>query len=109
MGREEARPSWQCGYWATLTDASVWEQTRGVLKKALIEHLRSRRTIRHSKRTSTEGQPRRQIIDGISIHERPAEVNDRAIPENWGGDLLSGSTNTPIAPWSNVSLGLLYS
>ena len=72
-------------------------QTRGVLKKELIGHLRSRRMMRRSKSASTDGQPRGQIIDGASIRERPADVEDRAIPGNWEGDLISGSKNTHIA------------
>jgi IS30 family transposase len=76
---------------------SLFIQARGVLKKELTRHLRSHRTIRRAKRASTEGQPRGQIIDGISIRERPAEVEDRAIPGHWEGDLLSGSNNTHMA------------
>ncbi|MCA9469579.1 MAG: IS30 family transposase, partial [Nitrospira sp.] len=72
-------------------DRSLCMQARGVLKKELTRHLRSHRTIRRAKRASTEGQPRGQIIDGMSIRERPAEVEDRAIPGHWEGDLLSGS------------------
>ncbi len=76
---------------------SLFIQTRGVLKKELTRHLRSRRTMRRAKRASTEGQPRGQIIDGISIGERPAAINDRAFPGHWEGDLLSGSNNTHMA------------
>jgi hypothetical protein len=66
---------------------SLFIQARGVLKKELIEHLRSRRMMRRSKKATTDGQPRGQIVDGISIRERPAEVEDRAIPGHWEGDL----------------------
>ena len=76
---------------------SLFIQARGVLKKELIEHLRSRRMMRRSKSASTEGQPRGQIIDAVSIRERPADVEDRAIPGHWEGDLISGSKNTHIA------------
>lgn len=76
---------------------SLFIQARGVLKKELLGHLRSRRMMRRSKHASTEGQPRGRIIDGISIRERPAEVNDRAIPGHWEGDLITGSKNTHIA------------
>ncbi|MCA9467334.1 MAG: IS30 family transposase, partial [Nitrospira sp.] len=78
-------------------DRSLCMQARGVRKKDLTRHLRSHRTTRRAKRASTEGQPRGQIIDGISIRERPAEVEDRAIPGHWEGDFLSGSHNTPMA------------
>jgi IS30 family transposase len=75
---------------------SLFLQARGVLKKALIGHLRSRRMMRRAQCASTAGQPRGQIIDGISIRDRPAEVEDRAIPGHWEGDLITGSQNTHI-------------
>ena len=76
---------------------SLFIQARGVLKKELIGHLRSRRMMRRSKKSSTAGQPRGQIVDAVSIRERPASVEDRAVPGHWEGDLLSGSQNTHIA------------
>jgi IS30 family transposase len=76
---------------------SLFIQARGVLKKELVRHLRTRRTMRRSKRASTEGQPRGQIIDAVSIRERPAAVEDRAVPGHWEGDLLAGAQNTHIA------------
>lgn len=76
---------------------SLFIQARGVLRKELIGHLRSRRMMRRSKNASTDGQPRGQIVDGVSIRERPADVEDRAIPGHWEGDLISGSKNTHIA------------
>jgi IS30 family transposase len=76
---------------------SLFIQARGVLKKELMRHLRSRRIMRRSKHASTEGQPRGQIIDGVSIRERPADIEDRAIPGHWEGDLITGSKNTHIA------------
>src|SRR5882757_1903908 len=68
-------------------------QARGVLKKELIQHLRSKRLIRRSRHSRADGQSRGQIVDAISIRERPADVEDRAIPGHWEGDLLSGSRN----------------
>ena len=76
---------------------SLFVQSRGVLKKALISHLRRRKTMRRSKQASTAGQQRGQIIDAISIRERPAGVEDRAVPGHWEGDLLTGSANSHIA------------
>ena len=76
---------------------SLFVQARGVLKKELMKHLRSRRMMRRSRLASTEGQPRGQIIDAVSIRERPAEADDRAIPGHWEGDLLSGAKNSHIA------------
>src|SRR5450755_2255921 len=72
-------------------------QARGVLKKELIQHLRSKRLIRRSRHSRAAGQSRGQIVDAISISERPAEVEDRAVPGHWEGDLLAGSKNTHIA------------
>lgn len=76
---------------------SLFIQARGVLKKELISHLRSRRMVRRGKTASTEGQPRGQIIDAVSIRDRPASVEDRALPGHWEGDLISGSKNSHIA------------
>lgn len=76
---------------------SLFVQARGVLKKELVKHLRTRRMMRRSKNASTRGQPRGQIIDAVSIRERPAEIEDRAVPGHWEGDLISGSNSTHIA------------
>lgn len=76
---------------------SLFIQARGVLKKELIGHLREVRVMRASKKASTKGQPRGRIVEAVSIRQRPAEVEDRAIPGHWEGDLLSGSNNTHIA------------
>lgn len=76
---------------------SLFVQARGVLKKELVRHLRTRRMMRRSKKANTRGQPRGQIVDAVSIRERPAEIEDRAVPGHWEGDLLAGSSNTHIA------------
>jgi IS30 family transposase len=76
---------------------SLFVQARGVLKKELLRHLRSKRTIRRSKRAGLNGDGRGQITDIVSIRERPAAVDDRAVPGHWEGDLLSGSKNSYIA------------
>ena len=76
---------------------SLFIQARGVLKKELQAHLRTRRKFRRSKKATTAGQTRGQIIDAVSIRERPAEVEDRAVPGHWEGDLLTGSNNSHIA------------
>ena len=76
---------------------SLFIQARGVLKKELMDHLRSKRRMRRSRHASARGQSRGQIVDAISIRERPAEVEDRAIPGHWEGDLLSGAKNSYIA------------
>jgi len=76
---------------------SLFIQARGVLKKELMEQLRSKRRMRRSRHSSEHGQSRGQIVDAISIRERPAEAEDRAIPGHWEGDLLSGAKNRFIA------------
>ena len=76
---------------------SLFVQSRGVLKKALIRHLRRRKTMRRSQHATTAGQTRGQIIDAVSIRERPACIDDRAIPGHWEGDLLAGKSNSHIA------------
>jgi IS30 family transposase len=76
---------------------SLFVQARGVLKKELLAHLRVRRMMRRARKATTEGQPRGQIVDAVSIRNRPAEVEDRAIPGHWEGDLISGASNTHVA------------
>ena len=68
-----------------------------MLKKELLQYLRSKRTIGRSKQASQKGGAHGQIKDMISIRERPASVEDRAVPGHWEGDLLSGSKNSYIA------------
>ena len=75
---------------------SLFIQSRGVLKKELTAHLRTRRQMRRAKGAQTwAGQG--QIVDMVSIRERPAEAEDRAIPGHWEGDLLAGANDTYIA------------
>ena len=77
---------------------SLFIQTRGVLKQELQAHLRSRRTMRHSKKATSHGQAGRgDIADAVSIRERPAEAADRAVPGHWEGDLLAGKNNSHVA------------
>jgi IS30 family transposase len=76
---------------------SLFVQARGVLKRELQQHLRSRRHMRHGKHSTTAGQQRGRIIDAVSIRDRPVEVADRAVPGHWEGDLIAGSKNSYIA------------
>jgi IS30 family transposase len=75
---------------------SLFIQARGALKKALIQHLRSKRRIRRSRHSSVHGHSQGKIVDAISIRERPAEVEDRAVPGHWEGDLLRGAGNSHV-------------
>jgi IS30 family transposase len=77
---------------------SLFIQARGALKKELVGYLRSKRSIRRSaQHTGQKGHGGGKISDMVSIRERPAEVDDRALPGHWEGDLLGGSNNTYIA------------
>lgn len=77
---------------------SLFVQARGVLKKELMAHLRRGRMLRRSRHyRDHKGQGRGQIVDTVSIRERPAQVEDRAVPGHWEGDLLEGSSHTQIA------------
>ena len=76
---------------------TLYVQARGALKKELIAHLRRRRPLRRSRRYSTAGQPRGQIIDAVPIADRPASIEDRAVPGHWEGDLVAGAKNTHVA------------
>jgi IS30 family transposase len=75
---------------------SLFIQARGVLKKDLQAHLRSGRAIRRSRHATGKGDQRGSLTDMISIRERPASVEDRAVPGHWEGDLLCGSSNSYI-------------
>jgi IS30 family transposase len=72
-------------------------QSRGVLKRELQKHLRTKRPFRQSRQHNNRGARRGQIIDGVSISDRPAEIEDRAVPGHWEGDLIAGSLNSHIA------------
>jgi IS30 family transposase len=76
---------------------SLFIQARGVLKKELLGHLRSKRRIPRSQHSRIFKDSRSQIVDAISIRERPAEIEDRAIPGHWEGDLIGGTKNSHIA------------
>jgi len=72
-------------------------QARGVLKKELLQTLRSQRTIRRSKQHSMKHEGLGKICNAVSIRERPASVEDRAVPGHWEGDLIAGCNNSYIA------------
>ena len=75
---------------------SLFVQARGVLKKDLQAHLRSGRAIRRSRHATSKGGGRGSLTDMISIRERPASIEDRAIPGHWEGDLICGSSNSYV-------------
>jgi len=76
---------------------SLFIQARGVLKRELLQYLRTRRVMRCPKKSSLKGQGLGQITDAVSIRERPPSAEDRAVPGHWEGDLICGSKNSFIA------------
>lgn len=76
---------------------TLFIQARGALKKELLQHLRTKRIMRRSKQFSLKKQGLGGIVNAVSISERPASVEDRAVPGHWEGDLIAGSKNTYIA------------
>jgi IS30 family transposase len=76
---------------------SLFIQARGALKKELVEHLRRTRVMRRSRHHTQKTDDHGRITDTVSISERPASVEDRAVPGHWEGDLLFGSKNSQIA------------
>jgi len=76
---------------------TLFIQARGALKKELLEHLRRTRAMRRSRHHTQKTEDHGRIRDAVSISERPAKVEDRAVPGHWEGDLLCGSGNSQIA------------
>ena len=76
---------------------SLFVQARGVLKKELMKHLRTGRPIRRSRHATAKADSRGRIPDMVPIRERPASVEDRAVPGHWEGDLVAGSNNSYMA------------
>ena len=76
---------------------SLFLQARGALKRARLQHLRRTRGMRRSKRHTQKTDNHGRITDTVSIRERPAEADDRAVPGHWEGDLFFGSNNSQIA------------
>ena len=76
---------------------SLFIQARGALKKELLQHLRKTRAMRRSRHKSLKGAGLGQITGAVSIRERPASVEDRALPGHWEGDLIFGTRNSQIA------------
>ena len=76
---------------------SLYIQARGALKKELLQHLRRTRVMRRSRHHTQKNETHGRITDTVSISERPATVEDRAIPGHWEGDLLFGNNTSQIA------------
>jgi len=76
---------------------TLYIQTRGALKKELLAYLRRTRSMRRSRHHTQKTDNHGRIVDAVSISERPASADDRAVPGHWEGDLLCGSNNSQIA------------
>jgi IS30 family transposase len=76
---------------------TLFVQARGALKKELQQHLRSGRVMRRARTATNKGQTRYQIVDGVSISDRPPGIESRAVSGHWEGDLLCGSRNSQLA------------
>ena len=76
---------------------SLFIQARGALKKELLQYLRRTRVMRRSRHHTQKTDDHGRITDTVSIRERPATVEDRAVPGHWEGDLLFGNQHSQIA------------
>jgi IS30 family transposase len=76
---------------------TLFIQARGALKKELMAHLRQTRAMRRPRGNTLKGKKQGQIVDAVSIRERPAEAEDRAVPGHWEGDLIIGANQSQIA------------
>lgn len=76
---------------------TLYVQARGALKQALTAHLRRRRTLRHGRHASAKGHGQGQLVDVVSIRERPPAAEDRAVPGHWEGDLVLGAQQSQVA------------
>jgi IS30 family transposase len=76
---------------------TLFIQARGALKKELLGHLRRTRGMRRSRHHTQKTPDHGRITETVSIRERPAEAEDRAVPGHWEGDLFFGSHNSQIA------------
>jgi IS30 family transposase len=75
---------------------TLFIQARGALKKELLAHLRKTRVMRHPRGHTLKSKKQGRIVDAVSICERPAEAEDRAVPGHWEGDLLIGTHQSPL-------------
>ena len=76
---------------------ALYVQARGTLKRELTRHLRRGRQRRYARSQSSKRQGQGKLTDMVMISERPAEVEDRAVPGHWEGDLLIGTRTNAIA------------
>ena len=82
---------------------SLFIQARGALKKELVAHLRRSRVMRRSRHHTQKTDHHGRITDTVSISERPASVEDRALPGHWEGDLLLAARTARLQRWSSAT------
>ena len=82
---------------------TLYVQTRGALKKELTEHLRTHRPIRRSRHSTAKADTRGRIPDTVSISERPASVEDRAVPGHWEATCCAARRTATSSRWSNAT------
>ena len=76
---------------------ALYVQARGTLKRELTRHLRRGRSRRYARSQSSKCQGQGKLTEMVMISERPPEVEDRAVPGHWEGDLLMGGRTSAIA------------
>jgi IS30 family transposase len=76
---------------------TLFIQARGALRRELVAHLRRSKSLRRPRAAKRMNRGQGEITDAVSIRERPAEVEDRAVPGHWEGDLIEGKRNTHVA------------
>jgi IS30 family transposase len=76
---------------------ALYVQARGGLKRELTKHLRKGRSRRYARQQSSKAQGQGKLTDMVMISERPPEVEDRAVPGHWEGDLLMGNRQSATA------------
>ena len=76
---------------------ALYVQARGGLKRELTRHLRKGRSRRYARSQSSKRSGQGKLTEMVMISERPAEVEDRAVPGHWEGDLLMGNRQSPAA------------
>jgi IS30 family transposase len=76
---------------------ALYVQARGTLRRELTRHLRRGRSRRYARSQSSKGQAQGKLSGMMMSSERPPDVDSRAVPGHWEGDLLMGGRTSAIA------------